>query len=287
MFYQLAVFFVLLAAAFAYSRNELVLQDEALVGEVVKSPLPHTYIKASDLPESWDIRDIDGENFATIDLNQHIPVYCGSCWAHASFSSLADRLNLQNKNGYRDVLPAIQTLINCGTAGSCNGGDSNAANKWVYKNSIPDVTCQAYEAANNVCTAENVCRNCDPGSTTCYAIDSYPEVHVTEYGSVAGEENIMAEIYARGPVSCYIDANCIEDYTGGVADYSECGLLTNHAIQINGWGTDEEGTPYWIGRNSWGTYWGERGWFRIARGKDTEGAYLPKKCYWAVPSYDY
>jgi len=40
-------------------------------------------------------------------------------------------------------------MINCGTAGSCSGGDSNAANAWVYKNGgIPDVTCQQYQAKN-------------------------------------------------------------------------------------------------------------------------------------------
>jgi hypothetical protein len=49
----------------------------------------------------------------------------------------------------RDVIPAIQVMINCGTAGSCSGGDSNAANAWVYKNGgIPDVTCQQYQAKN-------------------------------------------------------------------------------------------------------------------------------------------
>jgi cathepsin X len=39
-------------------------------------------------------------------------------------------------------------MINCGDAGTCNGGDSNAANAWVYKNGIPDVTCQQYQAKN-------------------------------------------------------------------------------------------------------------------------------------------
>ena len=108
----------------------------------------------------------------------------------------------------------------------------------------------------------------------------YPKITLSEYGSVKGDDNIMAEIYARGPVSAYINADCIETYTGGVNMYDTCNThTTNHAIQLNGWGTDENGVDYWIGRNSWGTYWGEHGFFRIVRG----GAYNPGTTYWAVP----
>jgi hypothetical protein len=55
-------------------------------------------------------------------------------------------------------------------------------------------------------------------------------------------------------------------------------VIYSHAIQLNGWGT-ENGTDYWIGRNSWGSYWGENGFFRIIRG----GRYDPATVYWAVP----
>lgn len=48
----------------------------------------------------------------------------------------------------RDVIPSIQVLINCGHAGTCNGGDANAAFAWVHKNGIPEVTCQQYQAKN-------------------------------------------------------------------------------------------------------------------------------------------
>jgi hypothetical protein len=36
-------------------------------------------------------------------------------------------------------------------------------------------------------------------------------ITISEYGSVRGDEDIMAEIAARGPVSAYINAYCLED----------------------------------------------------------------------------
>mmetsp|Transcript_16410 Transcript_16410/g.17148 ORF Transcript_16410/g.17148 Transcript_16410/m.17148 type:complete len:281 (-) Transcript_16410:174-1016(-) len=266
---------LLLTSTNCLIRNELILQDENEVGEVILTKRPHEYIKINELPENFDYRS---DGLLTSDLNQHIPVYCGSCWAHASFSSIADRIKIATKGKSRDIIPAIQTLINCGDAGTCSGGDSNAANKWVYKNGIPDVTCQQYQAKNMECSAINTCMNCDYGGTPCYAITNYPKIQVSEYGTAYGDDQIMAEIYARGPVAAYIDANCIETYSGGINMYDTCTGITNHAIALTGWGT-ENGTDYWIGRNSWGTYWGEHGFFRIVRG----GKYQPKRGFWAVP----
>eukprot|EP01041_Mallomonas_annulata_P008953 gene8953-18524_t len=247
--------------------NELVLKDPKEVGQIVISPQPHHYLKEDQLPTEWDYRKF---GLLTEDLNQHIPVYCGSCWAHSALSSIADRIKIATKGKQRDIIPSVQVLINCGDAGSCNGGDSNAANAWIYKNGIPDTTCQQYQAKNMKCTRINTCMTCDP-THGCIPITEYPKISISEYGSVSGEHEMMAEIYARGPISVYLNSNCLHEYTGGVNMYDTCdNKETNHAIQLNGWGT-ENGTDYWIGRNSWGTYW--------VRG----GRFDPGEGYWAVP----
>lgn len=274
-----AIISTLAVTATAY-RNELDYSFPA--GEEIRTPQPHTYIKASDLPVSLDYRE---KGLLTGDLNQHIPVYCGSCWAHSAFSSIGDRLKIQSKGIDRDVIPSVQALINCGHAGSCNGGNSGAANRYVFNNGIPDVTCQQYQAINMECSDINYCMNCDHDPEIgCSAVKNYPIIRVSEFGVAHGEDQIMAEIFARGPVSAAINAECIETYSGGINMYDTCktsNLHNNHAIQLNGWGT-EDGTDYWIGRNSWGTYWGEKGFFRIVRG----GNYKPNSAQWAVPYLD-
>lgn len=43
------------------------------------------------------------------------------------------------------------------------------------------------------------------------------------------------------------------------------------------------GTPYWIVRNSWGSFWGEGGWFRIIRGKKHFDLGITTDCVFGVP----
>jgi hypothetical protein len=43
--------------------------------ELVTSPRPHEVLLPSDLPPSFDIRALDGLNFASVSRNQHIPQY--------------------------------------------------------------------------------------------------------------------------------------------------------------------------------------------------------------------
>ena len=155
----------------------------------------------------------------------------------------------------------------------------------MYEYGIPEDTCQQYKARDDVCDADNVCRNCapppPPEADTCWPVpdDKYTLHYITEYGRVRGEKAMRHEIFARGPIACEIDSGPLESYEGGVLemppDYEP---TINHIISVAGWGETEEGQKYWIVRNSWGTYWGEGGWFRIRRG--TNELFIEENCHW-------
>lgn len=97
--------------------------------------------------------------------------------------------------------------------------------------------------------------------------ERYLKYTVSEYSHIKGEQNIMNEVYQRGPVACSIYASqALDDYTGGIFKYNGTEQQeANHEISIVGWGVEGD-EKYWIIRNSWGSYWGENGFFRLLRG---------------------
>ena len=52
--------------------------------------------------------DVSGVNYLTQAKNQHIPQYCGSCWAQAATSSLSDRIKIARKAAWPDINIAPQ-----------------------------------------------------------------------------------------------------------------------------------------------------------------------------------
>jgi len=172
---------VMLARAAALSANVLLLLRCGVLAanhghlvspgprpSLVKSPLPHEWMDMAALPAAYDIRAMGGRSLATDNRNQHIPQYCGSCWAHAATSSLSDRINILRGGATPFVHLAPQVLVNCVTGNhshGCHGGDTSAAFAYMAAAGVPDESCQNYEATGDgkECTPLNICRTCAPG----------------------------------------------------------------------------------------------------------------------------
>jgi len=196
--------------------------------------------------------------------------------------------------GGPDINLAIQVILNCGqrVAGSCEGGNPTGAYAFVKQLSdegkgIPYDTCMTYQALDGQCDFEDgvnpsgTCMTCATFGVPCVDVDKYPNATVAEYGSVSGEQQMMAEIYARGPIACGVNAMPLVNYTGGVYSDDRKFNFIDHEVSVVGWGVDDKtGQKYWMMRNSWGEYWGEMGWARIERGSNTLA--IEKDCTWAT-----
>ena len=284
------------------NKNEIV----ELVGHNVKEYYIHTppYLFNNEdviLPEEFSWNNFKDNSFLTKTLNQHLPQYCGSCWAHGAVSSLSDRIKIHrgmsNITG-PDINLSIQFILNCGSkiAGSCYGGTASGAYQFIKEfGYIPFDTCQPYiacssdstegfcDSVDTSCKKENICKTCDTFSEyggKCKEIDYFPNATISEYGMVRGVENMKTEIYERGPIACGINANAVIEYDGGFLDLPHKPKLIDHIISIVGW-VKKEKNQYWVIRNSWGEYWGDLGYMYLKLGENQLG--IESECSWAIP----
>lgn len=102
---------------------------------------------------------------------------------------------------------------------------------------------------------------------TCKYDSSKVVTKVNQYYSITGNEAALLEAVAtEGPVSVGIDASYLSSYSSGIYSDSLCSPYgLNHGVLVVGYGS-ENGNDYWIIKNSWGTSWGEQGYFRLLRG---------------------
>lgn len=279
--------------------------------QMFSKPLPYTYIPAQRIPKSFSWHNgVEGRSYLTMMRNQHIPQYCGSCWAHSSMSSLADRIQIASQkladDGVIDQVEefnlSIQWLLSCGgeVAGTCHGGSATGAYDFIHQvGFVPVETCLPYVACSSnslegfcpsydsSCNALNTCRTCYHNGT-CEAVTTFPNASIVEYGEYHSPNVtvIQSEILARGPVKASVDATHLVNYTGGVLwdDPAYRSTHHNHGVSIVGWEYDaDKDRSYWQVRNSWGQYWGEMGMFRIELGKNL--LLIENKIVWATADF--
>lgn len=195
-------------------------------------------------------------------------------------------------------------MVNCVSGSTCSGGYAHDVYKFAHDHGAVHATCQLYDAADHDCFYEqkgkapdnqlNVCRTCsgtvpkteESGEDQCtYNADS-KKYYVHNYREFSGVLNMKREIYKNGPISCAVYATPeFDEYKGGYIYSQKLNFYsTNHIIAVVGWGEDEQGNEFWWGRNSWGTYWGEHGYFRMKMYEDN--LWIESDCTSGIVSYD-
>ena len=206
----------------------------------------------NEAPETWN----------WVDQGVFGPVkdqgFCGSCWAFSAMGNI-EALNAMKTKEY--VALSEQQLVDCDTEydQGCNGGLMEYAFAYLVEKGCMTEKDYPYVGYDDTCHYDE--------SKVFLRIDSWLMLDTQD------ENEIKEFLYTNGPLAIAINADPFQYYTGGIIDEDEwsCdpeGL--NHGVVLVGYG-NESGVDYWIIRNSWGDYWGEDGYVRVARGKGTCG----------------
>jgi C1A family cysteine protease len=203
------------------------------------------------LPSSLDWRDYTGDNYVTPVRDQG---GCGSCWAFSTTAALESYTLIANATPGIDLDLAEQILLSCSGAGNCDdGGIPEYAAEFIRDTGLPLETCYLYTATDGNCS--NACPN---WQSSAYTIPSWQYV-----ATYAPTVNALKEgLFTYGPLpttmAVYTD---FWSYDGGVYSHTSGILEGYHAVLLVGYNDEEQ---YFIVKNSWNTWWGESGYFRIA-----------------------
>lgn len=253
----------------------------------VNKYLPLTNV--DDLPESFDWREKD----AVTPVKDQGMV--GTCWAFSAVQNLESAYRLK---GNKLTSLSVEQIVDCD---GFSTGDNEHADCGVY-GGWPYLAFEYVKKAGGIESEDDYsycagvkkpCLPCSPPgynrtecgppvpycllSQSCQAkVDSekfVPNLKVVDWKRIdQNETEIAAQLMNYGPLSVALNAELLQFYFGGVFDPFLCNpKALNHAVLLVGWGVRESrifGTkPYWIVKNSWGSKWGENGYFRILRGK--------------------
>ena len=233
-------------------------------------------IEVNSLPLNWDWRNVGGDNYVP---QPKIQGDCGSCYVFASMSALESRLRIQTHNKDQTVF-SRQFILSCNiyTEG-CEGGYPVLIGKFANEFELIPESCMPYKEQTGTC------------SNYCDYKSSPKKYTVSRYGYLGGhygatsEEDMVKELRARGPIlgnlavpwtfSYYKSGIFAHDHVlkKNNGDLSETTIMdknipwekVDHSTLIIGYG-EENGIKFWICMNTWGTDWGENGYYRILRG---------------------
>jgi len=218
---------------------------------------------------------------------------CGSCYAFASIANIESKMLIDgaaalpdpdySENNAKECNYWETANIDGGT--SCSGGNFLIMANWFSKKGTVLESCDPYVASDvactSICTYPYAARDVACTSTCTYQKtlldwriicgDVVPDTNVLKnYIQTYGP--VYTSMYAGDPGTVW--GNEFASYVGSYTLYYSGTETPNHAVLVVGWDNSlsyDGGTGAWIVKNSWGTGWGDGGYFTIAYGSASIG----------------
>lgn len=210
--------------------------------------LPAVSLSTVAVPPTLDWRN-NGGNYVTSVKNQGS---CGSCWAFAATAGLESLMLRYKQTPNVDLNLSEQVLVSCGGAGSCAGGDPETASTFFLQSGLPSESCYPYT------TSDGSCSTACPG----WQASTQPLSNWLSFGRITSVDTMKSLLYTYGPLPTLLAV--YQDffaYTGGIYHHVSGDGVGGHAVLLVGY---DDVNQCFIVKNSWGTGWGEQGFFRIA-----------------------
>jgi len=238
---------------------------------------------SGDPPSSWDWRNVDGKDYTTPIRDQGV---CGSCYAFAPIGALEALYNIKNNDPDIDIDLSEQFLVSCSYGypymnRGCCGGTAGFTMAFLLLTGVPLESCFPYQAVDSKGRDAYDCPYGLPSNEPVKCSDRCSEwrnqvIKIGEDGfeGFLDAYSIKIAISTYAPVVTGFEVyEDFKDYTGGVYKHQTGEFLGYHGVSIVGYNDDP---GYWICKNSWGTEWGENGWFKIAYGE----CQIEKMCHY-------
>ncbi len=200
---------------------------------------------------------------------------CGSCWIFASVAALESQYLIYRLYNYN---LSEQQILSCVSPDwGCDGGWMEAC--YIHFRDTGSIfeTSMPYQANDEVPCTE----------------DSYPVMaKVLDWTSVPDDVNSIKQAVMVAPIAVTMDVfDDFDIYGGGCYEWDGVSeYAAGHAVLIVGWDDDLcGGDGAWRVKNSWGTMWGDDGFFWIKYGDcgiGFAGALLEVDAVWITDSTD-
>ena len=204
-------------------------------------------------PAAYDLRNVGGRNFVTPVKDQG---GCGSCVAFGTVAALESTARVERGDaGFAIDLSEAHLFYCHGRAAgrTCgNGWWPEAALAACRDTGITFENYYPYTAADQNCTNLNAdWRN--------------RLAKIASLTKMTSTAQMKQWISTRGPLAaCFVVYQDFFAYRSGVYRHVSGGVAGGHCVALIGY---DDNLGCWIGKNSWGSGWGDSGYFKIAYGQ--------------------